>query len=87
MNVEIEYCVPCGHLDGAIRTQQDLLGTYGSRLDTVTLRTGSGGVFVIRIDGEQVWDARTDGYDLDAIRELVDHRLASSSAQQVEPVA
>jgi selenoprotein W-related protein len=74
MNVEIEYCVPCGHLDRAIRTQKDLLETYGHRLDTVTLRTGSGGVFVIRIDGEQVWDARTDGYDLDAIRDLVDHR-------------
>ena len=77
MNVEIEYCVPCGHLDRAIRTQKDLLETYGNRLDTVALRTGSGGVFIIRVEGEQVWDAKTEGYDPDAIRALVEDRLAA----------
>lgn len=77
MDVEIEYCVPCGHLDRAIRTQKDLLEAYGNRLDTVALRTGSGGVFTIRVDGQQVWDARTDGYDPDAIRGLVEDRLAA----------
>ena len=74
-NVEIEYCVPCGHLDRAVRTQRHLLETHGQKLDTVSLRTGSGGVFVIRVDDEQVWDARDDGYDLDAIDELVTDRL------------
>lgn len=77
MNVEIEYCVPCGHLRRAVATEQHLLETFGNRLDTVTLRTGTGGVFKVRIGGEQVWDARSDGYDLDAIRELVDERLAA----------
>lgn len=77
MDIEIEYCVPCGHLDRAIRTQKDLLDTYGNLLDTVALRTGSGGVFKIRIDGTLVWDAKTDGYDPDAIRGLVKDRLAA----------
>lgn len=77
MDIEIEYCVPCGHLDRAIRTQRDLLDTYGNQLDTVALRTGSGGVFKIRVDGTQVWDARADGYDPDAIRSLVKDRLAA----------
>lgn len=77
MDIEIEYCVPCGHLGRALTTQQDLLETYGNQVDTVTLRTGSGGVFKVRIDGRQVWDAQTDGYDLDAIRSLVDTRLAA----------
>ncbi len=77
MNVEIAYCVPCGHLGRAIRTQKDLLETYGKKLDTVTLRTGSGGVFKIRIDGNQVWDAKTDGYDPDEIRGLIADRLAA----------
>ena len=77
MHVEIEYCVPCGHLRRAVATQQDLLETFGNRLDAVTLRTGTGGVFKVRIDGEQVWDAASDGYDLDAIRGLVDERLAA----------
>lgn len=80
MNVEIEYCVPCGHLMRALRTEQDLLDTFGNDLETVTLRTGSGGVFKIRIGDELVWDARSDGYDPDAIRGLVEDRLASSSS-------
>ncbi len=71
MNVEIEYCVPCGHLDRAIGTQKDLLETYGNRLETVALRTGTGGVFKISLDGEQVWDAKSDGFDLEAIGSLV----------------
>lgn len=77
MDVEIEYCVPCGHLDRAVKTQRHLLSTHGRALDTVTLRTGSGGVFVVRVDGQPVWDAAEDGYDLDAIDALVADRLAA----------
>lgn len=77
MNIEIEYCVPCGHLDRAIATQRELLETYGRDLESVTLRTGHGGVFEIRVDGELVLDAKQDGYDLEAIHGLVDDRLAA----------
>lgn len=77
MNIEIEYCVPCGHLDRAIATQRELLETYGRDLDTVTLRTGHGGVFKIRVDDELVLDAKQDGYDLEVIHGLVDDRLAA----------
>ncbi len=77
MNVEIEYCVPCGHLDRAQRAQHRLLDTYGNRLDAVTLRTGTGGVFIVRADGQQVWDAASDGYDLDAITAEIDRRLTA----------
>lgn len=77
MNIEIEYCVPCGHLDRAVATQRELLETYGRDLETVTLRTGHGGVFKIRIDGRLVLDAKRDGYDLGAIHEMVEGRLAA----------
>lgn len=77
MDLEIEYCVPCGHLDRAIRTQKDLLEAYGSELDTVALRPGSGGVFKIRLGTQQVWDATNDGYDMDAIRGLIGQHLAA----------
>lgn len=77
MDIEIEYCVACGHLDRAIRTQKQLLEAYGNRLDTVALRTGSGGVFRIDIDGDPVWDAQSDGYDLHAISTEVERRLAA----------
>lgn len=75
MEVEIEYCVPCGHLERAIDVQRTLLQVFGRRLDAVRLKTGDGGVFKIRADGEQLLDARTDGFDLDEIRAHVEERL------------
>jgi len=77
--VDIEYCVPCGHLDQAVQTQRALLETFGQRLDGVQLTTGDGGVFKIRIDGELVWDNADDGYDLDDIVETVDARIISAA--------
>ncbi len=77
MNVEIEYCVPCGHLDRAIKTQRELLEEFGRDLESVRLRTGDGGVFKIRVDGEQILDAQQDGYDLQTIRDEVGDRLAA----------
>lgn len=77
MNVEIEYCVPCGHLGKAMDTQQQLLEAYGQQLETVALRTGTGGVFKIRVEGEEVLDAQRDGFDLDRVRAVVDDRLAA----------
>lgn len=53
-NVEIEYCVPCGHLNRAVDTQQAILEHFGREIDGVRLKTGHGGVFTIRVDGEQI---------------------------------
>ena len=72
--VEIEYCVPCGHLDRAIDTQRAILQQFGRRLDGVRLKTGHGGVFTIRVDSEQIYD-RTQGYDLTGILQDIEERL------------
>lgn len=77
MHIEIEYCVPCGHLDRAVEAQRDLLSTFGRDLEGVTLRTGDGGVFKVRVDGELVLDAQQDGFDLDRIRSDVEQQLAA----------
>jgi selenoprotein W-related protein len=53
--VEIEYCVPCGHLNRAIDTQRLILERFGRRIDGVRLKTGHGGVFTIRVDGKQIY--------------------------------
>lgn len=78
MEVEIEYCVPCGHLERAIDLQRVLLSELGRQLAAVRLRTGSGGVFKIRIDGEQVFDAQHDGWDPNRVRAEVAARVASA---------
>jgi selenoprotein W-related protein len=77
VEVEIEYCVPCGHLDRAIELERMLLGELGGQLAAVRLRTGSGGVFKVRVDGEMVLDAQQDGWDPDRVRDEVTSRLAS----------
>lgn len=77
--VEIEYCVPCGLLDRAIETQRDLLEAFGRELDAVTLRTGEGGVFVVRVDDEPVLDTDEQGYDLEAIRDAVEGRITANA--------
>jgi selenoprotein W-related protein len=78
MEVEIEYCVPCGHLERAIDLERMLLSELGGRLQAVRLRTGSGGVFKVRIDGEQVLDAQRDGWDPDRVRDEVNARLEAA---------
>lgn len=77
--VDIKYCVPCGHLDRAVKTQRELLETFGQRLEGVQLTTGDGGVFRIHLDGELVWDKADDGYDLDAIVETIDGRISTEA--------
>lgn len=75
--VEIEYCVPCGFLDRAQGLQGTLLTTFGEQLDRVSLVTGDSGVFVVRVDGETVYDKAEaeGGFDVDAIVREVRERL------------
>ncbi|MWV39354.1 Rdx family protein [Natrialba sp. INN-245] len=65
--VDVEYCVPCGHLSRAEDVQHVLLTTFGERLDSVTLSTGRDGVFVVRVDDKRVFDVAEDEYDVDGI--------------------
>lgn len=63
--IEIEYCVPCGLLSPALKTEQTLLDEFGQDVDRVTLRPGHGGVFAIRVDDEVIWDKDAHGGELD----------------------
>jgi len=66
-DVEIHYCVPCGHLDRAQSLQNALLSEFGQDLDAVSLVTGDGGVFEVTVDGELVFDVDDEGYDAEEI--------------------
>ena len=65
--VEIEYCVPCGMLDRALDVEEAVLRQFGDQLDRVSLVTGDHGIFVVRADGEQIFDKDQDGYDVEEI--------------------
>lgn len=73
-NVEIEYCVPCGHLEKAIDTQRVILNEFGQKLRAVALVTGDKGVFKIRVNGEEIFD-KSMGYDEQAILGSIKERL------------
>ena len=46
------------------------------------LRTGSGGVFKVRADTEEIFDGRVDGWDPDRIRAQVADRIGGTGAPQ-----
>lgn len=73
--VDIQYCVPCGHLDRAQDLQETLLTEFGQELEAVSLVTGDSGVFTVHADDELLFDKADDKYDVDAIVEQVDERL------------
>ncbi|WP_063053918.1 SelT/SelW/SelH family protein [Nocardia arthritidis] len=59
--VAIEYCTQCRWLLRASWMAQELLSTFATDLDEVALLPGSGGIFRITVDGEQIWERKTDG--------------------------
>lgn len=61
-HVEIEYCRQCGWRARAAWLAQELLGTFEEELAAVALAPGTGGVFVVRVDGTVVWDRAHDGF-------------------------
>jgi selenoprotein W-related protein len=75
--VEIEYCTQCRWLLRAAWVAQELLTTFEQELGEVALVPGTGGVFVIRVDGELVWDRREQGFpEATTIKQVVRDHVA-----------
>lgn len=74
-DVEIEFCVPCGLLGNAQRVQEDLIDEFGEDLDGVRLKTGHGGVFKVRVDGELIFDGQESTYEKEDLLAEVRQRI------------
>ena len=75
--LEIEYCTQCHWLLRAAWTAQELLTTFEQELGEVALVPGTGGVFVVRVDGDTVWDRSRQGFpDLSALKQVVRDHIA-----------
>jgi selenoprotein W-related protein len=75
--ISIEYCTGCRWLPRAAWLAQELLGSFEAELAEVALVPGSGGVFVVRLDGETVWDRATQGFpEPAAVKRAVRDRIA-----------
>lgn len=58
--VAIEYCTQCRWLLRAAWLAQELLTTFEQELGGVTLVPGTGGVFVVSVDGAVVWSRKAE---------------------------
>lgn len=65
--VDIEFCLPCGHLHRAEDVQHVLFTSLDETIDSVTLTPGNGGVFTVTVDGDTVFDISSDEFDVDQI--------------------
>nr|WP_242330806.1 SelT/SelW/SelH family protein [Streptomyces formicae] len=76
--MQIEYCTQCRWLPRAAWLAQELLGTFDrSELTEVGLKPGIGGVFVVRVGGDVVWDRRQQGFpEPTAVKRAVRDRVA-----------
>ena len=59
--IVITYCTQCQWLLRAAWLAQELLSTFADDLGRVALEPGTGGVFRITCDGEQIWERKADG--------------------------
>ncbi len=59
--VEFECCRQCRWLLRAAWMAQELLTTFDEELGGVALIPGTGGVFVVRVNGVTVWSRKDDG--------------------------
>lgn len=61
MILEIEYCTQCRWLLRAAWLAQELLTTFESELQGVTLMPGTGGIFEVRLNGQRLWSRQALG--------------------------
>jgi selenoprotein W-related protein len=77
--VEIEYCCQCGFMLRAAWMAQELLKTFEEELNEVALKPGSGGHFIVRVNGRQLFSRKEAGRYPDAkeLKELVRDAIGS----------
>jgi selenoprotein W-related protein len=77
--LEITYCTQCRWLLRAGWTAQELLTTFPADLGEVALVPGTGGVFMVRLDDDLLWDRTEQGGfpELSRLKQLVRDRVAA----------
>ena len=76
--VEIEYCTQCRWLLRAAWMAQELLTTFEQELGEVALVPGSGGIFVVRVEGTTIWSRKEQERfpEMKELKQLVRNRVA-----------
>ncbi len=80
MELEIEYCVPCGLLGAAEQVAHRVLARYGERIAGLAMKPGHGGVFRVSLNDALIFDKSRDRFDLDQILDRVSERAGTGQA-------
>lgn len=59
--ITIHYCSQCNWMLRASWMAQELLHTFSTDIASVTLVPGTGGIFMVTVDGVQIWERKQDG--------------------------
>ncbi|MBO9483353.1 MULTISPECIES: SelT/SelW/SelH family protein [Gammaproteobacteria] len=59
--IEIEYCSQCQWLLRSAWLAQELLSTFSTDIGEVRLKPGTGGIFIIKLNGEEIWERKKNG--------------------------
>ena len=57
-DVTIEYCVPCDYSKDAIAVAQEILEARQNDLKSLTLVTGTGGVFEVTVNDQKLFSKK-----------------------------
>ncbi|HWU33778.1 MAG TPA: SelT/SelW/SelH family protein [Methylovorus sp.] len=57
-HIELEYCTQCRWLLRAAWMAQELLTTFESDIERVSLVPGTGGIFEVRLNGEVIFSRK-----------------------------
>lgn len=76
--IEIEYCRQCRWLLRAAWMAQELLTTFENELGGVTLLSGTGGIFEVRLGEDVIWSRKAAGRfpEITELKRLVRDRIA-----------
>ena len=69
--ITITYCSQCNWMLRASWMAQELLHTFSTDIASVTLVPGTGGIFTIDVDGQQIWERKQDGAETPGARCLL----------------
>ena len=87
--VEIEYCSQCRFILRASWMAQELLTTFADELGEVALVPGTGGIFEVRLNGEQLWNKKQAGRypEPKEIKQLIRDRIAPENFSREQNLA
>jgi len=76
--VSIIYCSQCRWLLRASWMAQELLTTFDTELDELTLKPGTGGIFEVYANSERIWSRKETGRfpDITELKQLVRDTIA-----------